>query len=222
MDKQLRKKVITVSTTALFLIVADQVLKHWVRDNIAYGSDIEIASWFKLCFVENPGAAFGMQICPKQALTIFRICAVCLLSFGIFKALKKGMPLAFATGLACVTAGAFGNVIDCVLFARIYDGGDLFLGKVVDMLYFPLVNTTWPDWAPWAGQRLIFFRPVFNLADAAITCGMFYLAIFHMSRLGDFFDLGLDYLKRKALAIAGKKVADNTEKDKNADNENNP
>lgn len=184
-----QKKLIVAAVVALLLVVADQWFKYWVRENIGHGDSIEITSWFKLCFVENPGAAFGMQFGPKIFLTLFRIVAVGFLGYYTYKVIKMGFPFAFALALTLVTAGAFGNIIDCVFYARIFDGGDFFVGKVVDMLYFPIVRTTWPDWTPWAGQSLVFFRPVFNLADSGITCGVFYMLFFHMKDVSRLFEL---------------------------------
>ncbi len=186
---ELRKKYVIAASVAILLVVADQLIKYWVRVNIGNGPNIDVASWFKLCYVENPGAAFGMEFGPKIFLTLFRIVAVGCLSYCSYSVIKKGFSFSFAIALTLVTAGALGNIIDCVFYARIFDGGDWFVGKVVDMFFFPLIRTTWPDWTPWAGQSLVFFRPVFNLADAGITCGVFYMILFRTKELSKLFDM---------------------------------
>lgn len=185
----IRKKLTIALASAVFLVVADQIIKYLVRVYIGQGPAVEVASWFKLCFVENPGMAFGMQLCPKIFLTVFRIVAVGLLGYCSYTVIKRGFTFGFAIALTMVTAGALGNIIDCVFYARIFDGGDFFVGKVVDMFYFPIIRTTWPDWSPWAGQSFIFFRPVFNLADSAITCSVFFMVFFRSKELGKLLEL---------------------------------
>lgn len=191
------KKQFIALFVALFVVLADQLLKYWARVNLSDGTDMEVTSWFKLCYVQNPGAAFGMTFGPKILLTLFRIFAVGCLSYCTYRIVRrKDFPLSFVVGFVLITAGAAGNIIDCVLYAKLFDGGDWFVGKVIDMLYFPIVRSTFPDWFPWrAGQSFVFFSPVFNLADAAITCGTFYLMIFHFKRLSNFMDLCIERLK---------------------------
>ncbi|MCQ2207261.1 MAG: signal peptidase II [Paludibacteraceae bacterium] len=216
MTLDISKKQIIALSVALFVIVVDQLIKYWVRLNLSDGSDIEVASWFKLCYVQNPGAAFGMTFGPKIFLTLFRIVAVGCLSYCTYRIIRrKDFTFSFVIAFVLITAGAAGNIIDCIFFAKIFDGGDWFVGKVVDMFYFPIIRTTWPHWVPaWSGEPLIFFRPVFNFADAAITCGTAYMLIFHLKELTFFMDL----CSEKIEGIFSKKKDVNSQNDKNDEN----
>ncbi len=183
------------------VIILDQVLKIWVKTNFYLNEDVEITSWFHLHFIENNGMAFGMELGPKLFLTIFRLVLAAALIWALWRI--KDMPrikTGFLVCLSLIIAGAIGNIIDCVFYGVIFnnpmppevaqlfppDGGygTLFHGRVVDMLYFPLFSFTWPDWMPGvAGQEFLFFQPVFNLADAAISCGMIAALIFYPKQL---------------------------------------
>lgn len=186
-----------VATIIVITVILDQVLKIWVKTSFYLGEDMPIFSWFHLLFIENNGMAFGMTIGSKLALTLFRIVAVSMLIWYIHSIYTiKAVPLGYLACLAFITAGAAGNIFDCVFYGVIFDnpmpplvaqifpaGGGyapLFMGKVVDMLYFPLFSFTWPSWVPFVGgDHFLFFQPVFNLADAAISCGIFALIIFY-------------------------------------------
>lgn len=185
----------------LTVIILDQILKIWVKTHFYLNEDLEITSWFHLHFIENNGMAFGMEFGPKIFLTIFRL----VLAAGLIWVLVriKGMAAVktgFLVCLALIIAGAIGNIIDCVFYGVIFNnpmppevaqmfppGGGyatLFHGRVVDMLYFPLLSFTWPGWMPGVGgQEFLFFQPVFNLADAAISCGMIAVLIFYPRQL---------------------------------------
>lgn len=185
----------------LTVIILDQILKIWVKTHFYLNEDLEITSWFHLHFIENNGMAFGMEFGPKIFLTIFRL----VLAAGLIWVLVriKGMAAVktgFLVCLALIIAGAIGNIIDCVFYGVIFNnpmppevaqmfpanGGyaTLFHGRVVDMLYFPLFSFTWPGWMPGVGgQEFLFFQPVFNLADAAISCGMIAVLIFYPRQL---------------------------------------
>ena len=185
----------------LTVIILDQILKIWVKTHFYLNEDLEITSWFHLHFIENNGMAFGMEFGPKIFLTIFRL----VLAAGLIWVLVriKGMAAVktgFLVCLALIIAGAIGNIIDCVFYGVIFNnpmppevaqmfppGGGyatLFHGRVVDMLYFPLFSFTWPGWMPGVGgQEFLFFQPVFNLADAAISCGMIAVLIFYPRQL---------------------------------------
>lgn len=179
------------------VIILDQWLKIWVKTHFYLGEDFRIASWFQLVFVENNGMAFGMEVGPKLFLTLFRIAAVVALFWIICRVSKReGSSVGFLVCLALITAGALGNIIDCVFYGVIFndpapyavasifpEGGGyapLLQGKVVDMFYFPLFSFYWPEWVPFVGgENFLFFQPVFNLADAAITVGMLVMIIFY-------------------------------------------
>lgn len=217
MTPQARKKLIYIAIAAVLLILIDQVSKYLVRIYIGpSGPNVEVFSWFKLCFVENPGAAFGMQLGPKILLTLFRVVAVSCLSYAIYCIIKRNFSTMFVVALMLVTAGAAGNIIDCVFYAKVFDGGDWLVGKVVDMLYFPIVKSTFPEWFPfWGGESFVFFRPVFNFADSCICVGVFYLIIFKFRELGAFMDLCSDKLER---CFSKKKNETNSESDSKDEN----
>lgn len=183
------------------VLAADQILKIWVKTHFYIGEDYHIANWFQLLFVENNGMAFGMEIGSKLFLTVFRI----ILAIGLVWYIVKikslpAVPTGYIVCLALITAGAAGNIFDCMFYGLIFndplppelavafpaDGGyaTLFHGKVVDMLYFPLFSFDWPNWVPFVGgTNFLFFQPVFNIADAAISVGMILLILFYSKNL---------------------------------------
>lgn len=179
------------------VIVLDQALKIWVKTSFYWGESVSILPFFELRFVQNPGMAFGWQLGSKLFLTIFRIIAVVALFFYIGKIRRlKLLPLGYLICVALVTAGAMGNIFDCVFYGEIFNNpypprvasfvpwgegyASLFHGMVVDMLYFPLFSFTWPDWMPWVGGTVFsFFDPVFNLADASISVAMIAIILFY-------------------------------------------
>ena len=188
----------------ILLVVIDQVIKVLVKTNMTLGESIPVlGDWFQLLFVENKGMAFGMSfggVIGKYALTLFRVVLFVVLVWWISKLLKRNsavtagpdrqspVPTGVLIGLTLITAGALGNIIDCLCYGLIfsestYDAvatlgsyAPIMQGKVVDMFYFPL--WTWPDWVPGLGGH-IFFEPVFNFADSCVTCGAIYLILFH-------------------------------------------
>lgn len=195
MMKKLTKGQIALAVIVLVLII-DQVVKIWVKTHMYIGQAIHVTDWFYIAFIENNGMAFGMEVGSKLFLTLFRVVAVVLLVW-ILNRVKKNpqMPTGFIVCLALIIAGAAGNIIDCLFYGLIFDNpipplvasfvpGDgyagLFYGRVVDMLYFPLFSFYWPDWMPWVGGELFeFFRPVFNIADSAISVGVICLILFY-------------------------------------------
>lgn len=192
----------TAVAIVLAVIIIDQIIKVWVKTSFYLGEDVELTSWFHMRFIENPGMAFGMTLGNKLFLTIFRIIAVSLLIWYITRLCRdKSASKGYVACIALITAGAGGNIIDCVFYGEIFnnpfppevasvvpwgDGyGELFHGMVVDMFYFPLFSFTWPEWVPLIGGKAFsFFDPVFNFADAAITVGFIILIFGYYRYLG--------------------------------------
>lgn len=173
----------------LLLLLVDQSSKIWIKLTMVEGEMYEITSWWKIYFVENEGMAYGITFGSKLLLTLFRIVAMGLAGFYLAKLVRsERFSLGFLLTLSLVVAGGFGNVIDCLFYGEIFTSshgavaelvpwgqgyGDFLHGKVVDMLYFPLIRTTYPTWSPiYAGEPFVFFSPIFNFADACISVGV--------------------------------------------------
>ena len=184
----------------LSVLVIDQVLKIWVKTNMTLHETIEIASWFKITCIENNGMAFGMEIGSKIILSVFRIVAVAGLSYYIWLQLKERAKTGYVVLLSMILAGAIGNLLDCMFYGLCFNASTVtrasevvsfghgyapfLMGRVVDMFYFPLIETTWPDWMPVVGgQEFVFFRPIFNFADANVSVGVIALLIFYRKEL---------------------------------------
>ncbi|MBE6317154.1 MAG: lipoprotein signal peptidase [Bacteroidales bacterium] len=179
------------------VIVIDQALKIWVKTHFYYGEEVEITSWFKLLFIENNGMAFGMELGSKLLLTLFRIIASGAFIYYLWRLRNSDdVPKGYIACIALITAGALGNVIDCIAYGLIFnnpmppqvaqlfppDGGyaTLFNGRVVDMLYFPLCEWNWPQWMPMiGGNHFVFFQPIFNIADASLSVSVIVLILFY-------------------------------------------
>ena len=177
----------------VLLVVIDQVIKVLVKTHMTLGEHIcVLGNWFQILFVENKGMAFGMSfggIIGKYALTTFRIALFVALVWWISRLLKREnpVPTGVLVGLTLITAGALGNIFDCLFYGLVFSESTtsavatlghyapFMQGKVVDMFYFPL--WTWPDWVPLLGGS-IFFEPVFNFADSCVTVGAIYLIFF--------------------------------------------
>lgn len=185
----------TAAGISLAAIVIDQAIKIWVKTSMYMHEMIEITPWFKILFTENRGMAFGMELMDKLFLTSFRIVAVAFLIYIIGKQIKQGIDYLFLICLSLILAGATGNIIDCLFYGMVFNnppapivaefvpwgtGYDtMFYGRVVDMFYFPLVEWNWPDWLPFCGgEHFIFFSPIFNFADACISCGVIAVLLF--------------------------------------------
>ena len=190
----------TAAGISLAAIVIDQAIKIWVKTSMYMHEMIEITPWFKILFTENRGMAFGMELMDKLFLTSFRIVAVAFLIYIIGKQIKQGIDYLFLICLSLILAGATGNIIDCLFYGMFFNnppapivaefvpwgtGYDtMFYGRVVDMFYFPLVEWNWPDWLPFCGgEHFIFFSPIFNFADACISCGVIIVALFCRKQL---------------------------------------
>lgn len=188
MTKTKRKGLIGSFIIIFVVLLIDQILKIWVKTHMAIGEEIPVlGDWFKLLFIENPGMAFGWMGgggIMKALLSIFRIVAVVLLIILLFHLTKKQTKFGVLFGIALITAGAMGNIIDSVFYGEIFHYAGWLHGKVVDMLYFPVIdiareNNSWlPDFLFGPDNHFIFFRPIFNFADASITIGVFYMIFF--------------------------------------------
>ncbi len=186
----------------LAILIADQVIKIWVKTNMSLHEQIEIFSWFKIVFIENNGMAYGMEIGSKLVLSLFRIVAVAVLGYYIYNQVKKQARWGYIVCLSMIMAGAAGNIFDSMFYGLIFNASSEYytsyfvpfgtgyasflMGKVVDMFYFPLIVTTWPDWVPVVGgDPYVFFSPVFNFADASISVGVVLLLIFYRKEIGE-------------------------------------
>lgn len=168
----------------VLLVVIDQVIKVLVKTNMSIGESIHVfGDWFQIYFIENEGMAFGMKFggaVGKFLLSLFRLVFFGLLVYWISRLLKKSdTPSGVTAGLTMIAAGAMGNIIDCLFYGLIWDYAPFMFGRVVDMFYFPIIDTTFPEWMPLiGGSPFRFFAPVFNFADSCVTCGALYLIFF--------------------------------------------
>ncbi|MCR5463705.1 MAG: lipoprotein signal peptidase [Bacteroidales bacterium] len=168
----------------ILLVVIDQVIKIVVKTNMQIGQHIYvIGNWFQILFIENEGMAFGMKFggaVGKFLLSFFRIGLFAALCWWISTLVKKStVPTGVIVGLTLITAGAFGNIIDSLFYGLIFGYAPFMFGRVVDMFFFPIIDTTWPAWMPFVGgNHFLFFAPVFNFADSCVTVGALYLIFF--------------------------------------------
>ena len=193
---------------ALVLIV-DQVSKIYIKTHFALGDSSEVFEWFKIHFIENSGAAWGAKLndflpvsenTAKLILTVFRLFAVAGIGYWLYDSIRKHSPKTLVLAVSLIFAGALGNIIDSVFYGVLFNDslgqvatlfsnepyGGLFFGRVVDMLYFPLIDSTWPDWVHYfGGSDFSFFDPVFNVADTAISTGVGVLLVFNKKAFGN-------------------------------------
>lgn len=190
------KQALSASMLFLLIILADQIIKVAVKTHMYLHQSIHITDWFQILFTENNGMAFGAEFLNKYFLTSFRIVAVSVLIYIIIRNIRRGVSWGLLLCLVLITAGAAGNIIDCLFYGLIFNNPpapivaefvpwgtgyeSLMMGRVVDMFYFPLVEFDWPSWIPMIGDKhFIFFSPIFNLADACISCGIIALLLFY-------------------------------------------
>ncbi len=184
----------------LVILLIDQTIKIIIKTHMTIGEEIHVfGDWFRIHFLENNGMAFGMEMGGKPGkifLSLFRLAAIVAIGWYLSFLLKKKAPLGLVLCVSAIMAGAIGNLIDSAFYGILFNESNFFTvasafpdgggyagflqGKVVDMLYFPILDTTWPSWSPIrAGQELVFFRPVFNLADSSIFLGVITILIFN-------------------------------------------
>lgn len=193
----------------ILILLVDQISKIYVKTTFTYQQSVEVFSWFKILFIENEGAAWGAKLSDifpiadstgKLILTVFRLFAVAGIGYWLFDTIKKHAPKVLIFAVSLIFAGALGNIIDSVFYGAIFDESygkiatlfsddpysSLFHGKVVDMLYFPIVqNAVLPSWIPViGGNTFSFFEPVFNVADTAISTGVGILLVFNKKAFG--------------------------------------
>ena len=186
----------------LAILLIDQAIKIWVKTSMTLHESIHITDWFYIAFIENNGMAFGMQLGSKIVLSLFRVIAISLLGYYIRQEVKRQARTGYIILLSMVLAGAAGNLIDCMFYGLVFNASSPYylsyfvpfgtgyapflMGKVVDMFYFPLIVTTWPDWVPFVGGNpYVFFSPVFNFADASISVGVVLLLLFYRKEISE-------------------------------------
>ncbi len=200
-QKKMRLQYVLSSVVILLILFADQLTKCYVKTHFLLHESVEVTSWFNILFIENKGMAFGMDFVGTMFLTIFRLVAVIFFCSLLRRVVQRGVPTGLIVCMAMIIAGAAGNIIDNCFYGLIFSDsssilpaeivpfgsgyGNFLEGKVVDMLYFPLF--TWPDWLPIIGGN-VFFSAIFNLADAAITCGGIAILLFYSKSLFDIID----------------------------------
>lgn len=199
-----RKSLITKGRLATLIVVAilliDQAIKIWVKTSMSLHESIHVFDWFYITFIENMGMAFGMQLGSKIVLSLFRIVAIAALIYYISLEVKRNAKTGYIVCLAMVLAGAAGNLLDCLFYGLIFNASSPYyvsyfvpfgtgyapflMGKVVDMFYFPLIETEWPTWMPFVGgEHFVFFSPVFNFADASISVSVVLILLFYREEI---------------------------------------
>ena len=184
----------------LAILLIDQAIKIWVKTSMTLHENIHVTDWFYIAFIENNGMAFGMQLGSKILLSLSRIVAISLLGYYICQLVRRGAKTGYIILLSMVLAGAAGNLIDCMFYGLVFNASSPYyvsyfvpfgtgyapflMGKVVDMFYFPLIESDWPQWMPFVGgDHFVFFSPVFNFADASISVSVVWLLLFYRKEI---------------------------------------
>lgn len=201
-DQSIAKRGWMAVALVIAILVVDQVIKIWVKTHMTLHEQIEVFSWFKIVFIENNGMAYGMEIGSKLVLSLFRVIAISVLGYYIAQQVRKKARWGYIVCLSMVMAGAAGNIFDSMFYGLVFNASSEFytsyfvpfgtgyapflMGKVVDMFYFPLIVTTWPDWMPMVGgSQFVFFSPIFNFADSAISVGVVLLILFYRKEISE-------------------------------------
>ena len=188
-------RALIVLVLTVILLVIDQWIKISVKTGMCLHESIRITDWFYISFIENNGMAFGMTMINKLVLSIFRIIAIVALGWYLARQLRRRVRMLWLVCLTLVFAGAIGNLLDCMFYGLIFNASSPYyvsyfvpfghgyapflMGKVVDMFYFPIIVTTWPEWMPfWGGDEFVFFSPVFNFADSCVSVGVIMVLLF--------------------------------------------
>lgn len=190
------------------ILLVDQLSKIYIKTHFELGESVTVFNWFKILFIENEGAAWGTKLSDifpisdaagKLVLTIFRLFAIVGIGYWLFDTIRKKATKTLIISVSLIFAGALGNILDSIFYGVIFDDsyqqvatlfaerpyGSIFHGKVVDMLYFPIIDTHWPQWVPYLGGKTFrFFEPVFNIADTAISTGVGILIFFNKRAFG--------------------------------------
>lgn len=188
-------RILSACALIVLILIIDQIIKIEVKTGMCLYESIRVTDWFYINFIENNGMAYGMTFINKLVLSLFRVLAISALGYYICLQIRRKARLLYICLLSVVFAGALGNLIDCMFYGLIFNASSSYyvsymvpfgqgyssflMGKVVDMFYFPLIVTTWPEWVPvFGGEEFIFFSPVFNFADACISVGVVSLILF--------------------------------------------
>ena len=198
------KPLLTKGRMAVLVVLAvlliDQMIKIWVKTSMTLHESIHVTDWFYITFIENNGMAFGMQLGSKIVLSLFRVIAISALGYYIWLEVKRKAKTGYLVCLSLVLAGAAGNLIDCMFYGLVFNASSPYylsyfvpfgtgyapflMGKVVDMFYFPLIETEWPTWMPFVGgDHFVFFSPVFNFADSCISVSVVWILLFYRQEI---------------------------------------
>lgn len=193
-DVYKRRALIVLALTVVLLVI-DQWIKISVKTGMCLHESIKVTDWFYISFIENNGMAFGMTMINKLVLSIFRIVAIVALGWYLARQLRRRVRMLWLVCLTLVFVGAVGNLVDCMFYGLIFNASSPYyvsyfvpfghgyapflMGKVVDMFYFPIIVTTWPEWVPFfGGDEFVFFSPVFNFADSCVSVGVIMVLLF--------------------------------------------